>query len=218
MRRDISEKVVYMNSLYGKESEILQKVKESAPAKSYATQLSSFEGAMLSFFVKTMRPKVILELGTCVGYSAMWMAESLEEGGIIYSIENGKQNYEIAKRNIQEAGLQEKICVINDNALDFMQKTDIKPDLIFIDAKKNEYPQYLNLASKILQNGGLLIADNTMLFDNVYVQCESQRNNKRFLKMQKAMQEFNDRLSNVQFWKTIMIPTDSGLTVALKQF
>ena len=214
MRSLISPKIQYINELYGKETQILRSIKASAPKEKAHMQISPYEGAILKFFVQLINARSVVEIGTFVGYSTAYMAEGLEEGGKIFSIEKNTHYFEIARNNVIKYGLNKKIEVFNEDGNTFLKAMKQKVDLIFIDGKKIEYCNYLSGSINIIRSGGIIIADNTLLFDNI---CKDTLQSEQEILMQQEMRKFNQEIANDKVFQAIMLPTDSGLTVALKK-
>ncbi|MEM5843273.1 MAG: class I SAM-dependent methyltransferase [Candidatus Aenigmatarchaeota archaeon] len=118
---------------------------------------------ILRDLIKEFKPKKILEIGTLYGYSAIVMASSYEKA-IVTTIEINKKTAEIAKRYIKKAGLSKKIKVIVGDALKVIPKLKEKFDMLFIDAIKEEYLDYLKVSEGKLKKGAIVVADNTGVF------------------------------------------------------
>ncbi|CEI85391.1 O-methyltransferase [Ehrlichia minasensis] len=181
-------------------------------------QLSLTEGQILQLLIKMNNIKSIIEIGTFVGSSAMCMVKALPENGHIYTIEKDITNAELAKSNFKKHSLSHKVTVINDTAISALNKlTDLSPfDMVFIDASKAEYCNYLDWAELNIKKNGLIVADNTLLFGNVY---SSDNITKKVSKtIIDKMLSFNKRLSDKNKYLTTLLPTEEGMTIALKLF
>ena len=104
----------------------------------------------------------ILEIGTAVGYSAICFTEFLQEDGKIDTIERDKQRILEAKENIIKAEVNEKVNIIFGDAVDILPKLNTKYDMVFIDAAKGKYPFFLEQALRMLNNDGIILADNIL--------------------------------------------------------
>jgi predicted O-methyltransferase YrrM len=135
---------------------------EKMAEKEFVPSIGPIKGKIIKDTIKRYRPKDILEIGTLYGYSAILMASSLSgSDGKVVTIEIDKSLAEAARKNIVDAGLSEKTEVITGNALDVIPKLDQKFQLIFLDAAKVEYLEYLKSAEKYcLEKGAVIIADN----------------------------------------------------------
>lgn len=127
-------------------------------------EVSPEQGQFLYILAKMKNAKRILELGTLGGYSTIWLASALEPDGILISLECDHKCVEVASNNIKYARLNEKVKIIEGNALDSMRKlieNKIEPfDMIFIDADKPNNPIYLELALKLSKKGTIIYGDN----------------------------------------------------------
>ena len=211
MRDKTNLRLQYMQSLFARK---YQKLKELyIYGEKQGIQIGSDEGKLLSFFVGTYNIKSIVEVGTLYGYSSICMAQALSNNGRIYTIEINSQHSRIAKKNFSTFGNQ--INLIEGDALLKLNELSEKApfDMIFIDADKSNYCKYLDWAELNIKQGGLIIADNTLLFNTVFLSSPPSNVSKQSWHI---MREFNERLSNEEKYNTILIPTENGMTVALK--
>ncbi len=112
--------------------------------------------------LKEDKPKKILEIGTAVGYSAICFSEYLAEGGIIDTIERDETRIEEAKINIEKVGVKEKIHIYEGDAVEILPTLNNKYDVVFIDAAKGKYPFFLEQALRMLNDNGIIFADNIL--------------------------------------------------------
>lgn len=208
----ISKKQRYIRSLYCKEDNKFHDIFQTANDKKNI-QLSPEEGKLLNMLLTIHQSKYVLELGTLVGYSCCWIASALPKDGKVITLEVDENHHKIAKQNFAKMSFTDKITAINDDAIDFLKtlKLDYKLDAVFIDAKKDNYPLYLELISPFLKTGGLIIADNTLLFGTVF-----EDSMPKYHKKWEAIKDFNFNLSNQQKYKSLILPTSDGLTVSIK--
>ena len=129
----------------------------------FIPSIGPVKGKVLSNIIKKYKPINILEIGALYGYSAILMA--LESKAKITTIEIDKNNAEITNINVRNAGYSDRIHVINGNAIDILQKFNIKIDLLFLDAAKEQYLTYLKLSEKNLKKGSIVVADNVGIFE-----------------------------------------------------
>ncbi|MGE8203436.1 O-methyltransferase [Heyndrickxia sp. NPDC080065] len=128
--------------------------------------VSPTQGKLLYLLAKMKGAKNVLEIGTLGGYSSIWLARALPENGRVYTLEVEQEYANIAERNIQVAGFQNKVEVIVGKALDtlpLLKDRGVAPfDFIFIDADKPNNPQYLHLALELAEPGTVIVADNVV--------------------------------------------------------
>ena len=158
-------------------SRVLRELEQIA-IREHLPSVGPIKGKIISAIIKKYKPTTILEIGTLHGYSAILMAADLlsvndnnnnKIDEKLVTIEIDKNLTNIAKKNIDKAGLSNKIKVICDNALDVIPTLDgYKFDLVFLDAAKSEYLQYLILieARNLMKEDSVVIADNVILYEN----------------------------------------------------
>lgn len=112
--------------------------------------------------LKELKPTRILEIGTAVGYSAMCFSEYLQENGIIDTIERDEQRAQEAKENIKKVEVQDKINILEGDAVEILPTLNNKYDMVFIDAAKGKYPFFLQEALRMLNSNGIILADNIL--------------------------------------------------------
>ncbi|MEK6977850.1 MAG: class I SAM-dependent methyltransferase, partial [Candidatus Hydrothermarchaeota archaeon] len=115
--------------------------------------------------IKKHGVKNVLEIGALFGYSAILMARLLPEDGMVVTLEMDEGVARIARRNIEEAGLSERVEIVVGDALETIPGLKGIFDLLFIDGTKEEYLEYLRLAEKKLGNGAVIVADNVGIFE-----------------------------------------------------
>lgn len=216
-RHDIDTKTNYVQELFAKEDTNLAQIYGSLGLGEKQMQISATEGKILYMLSQLIGAKKIIELGTLAGYSSIWMARSLPQNGQLIAIEKDVDKIARIRQNFIDCAVADKAQVICGEALDVLESLskDAFFDMIFIDADKGNYHNYLDWAEKNIRKGGLIIGDNSFLFDQVYLEtCPNPKQEKQW----QAMREFNLRLSDVNKYTSIILPTSDGMTVAIKNF
>ena len=213
-----SKSLTYIRDLYANEDILLKNVRNQCLLNDRAITINPEEGKLIQTLIKLGNIKNILEIGTLYGYSTIWFARGISNNDKIITIEKEPENAKIARENFNklENNLSNNIEIINGDANEELEKLVQKQlvfDMVFIDADKSSYPNYLNFTDKLLKKGGLIIADNTFLSGAVYNDYLTDR--VRF-KAQKNMRLFNKMLTNKTKYQSIMINTDEGLSIAIK--
>ncbi len=164
MGMEIFEQVdEYIRDLVGSEDEILKATNDSVnEANIPPISVSANQGKFLQVLAKICNARNILEIGTLVGYSTIWMARALPKGGKLVSLEFEPLHAEVAKRNIDRAGLSNVVDIRVGRALDLLPKLKGPFDMIFIDADKQPYKEYFEWAMKLSRPGTLIVADNVI--------------------------------------------------------
>lgn len=210
------DKNEYIESLFANEGVALGEVILTLRDDEKRMQISPVEGKILHTLVRMIGAERIVEIGTLGGYSAIWMARALPEKGKLYAIESDYKKESRILNNFAHCGVSSKTELLIGRGNDVLPKlVDNGPfDVVFIDADKANYVNYLEWAEQNVRKGGLIIGDNTFLFGAVY------GDNSREMpeKMVKVMQEFNRRLADSEKYTSVIMPTAEGLTVAMKEF
>lgn len=121
-------------------------------------------GTILDEVVLKHKPKRILEIGTLVGYSAIRMGRLLSDGGSVTCVDDAPQFVEIAKSNVERAGLADRVEILTGDALSVVPGLTGEYDMVFIDADKSRYLDYLMACDKLLHPGSVVVADNVKRF------------------------------------------------------
>jgi caffeoyl-CoA O-methyltransferase len=141
---------------------VLREIEESARER-FLPIIGPAKGKILANTVKKFTVKKVLEVGTLVGYSAILMAKNLPEDGEIYTIEINPRSAALARENIKKAGFFDKVEIHVGNAIKVIPTVPGDFDMVFLDASKEEYLDYLKLAEKNLKKGGVVFADNVKI-------------------------------------------------------
>ena len=203
--------VQYAESFTSGESNVLQELREHCYAHyEDKAMLSGFvQGRVLAMFSKMIRPRVVLEIGTYLGYSALCFAEGLAEGGQVITLDVYEETNKVARSFVEKSAYK--------NAIDFRlgPATEIIPtlnetlDLVFIDADKPNYANYYNLVFDKLRPGGFIIADNVLWSGKVLNPGDDP--DSRALAEVSQMVLADDRVENV------LLPIRDGLMVIFKK-
>ena len=193
------------------ESEVLQELrKECYEHYADSSMLSGFfQGRVLSMLSKMIQPKVVLEIGTYLGYSALCFAEGLADGGKVITLDINEETNKVARSFVEKSKYADKIEFHLGQAVDVIPTLPETFDLVFIDADKTNYSNYYNLVFDKLRPGGFILADNVLWSGKVLLdeKDESTQALHDFNKMVKA----DSRVSNV------LLPIRDGLMVVRKE-
>ncbi|MBR1524980.1 MAG: O-methyltransferase [Lachnospiraceae bacterium] len=171
--------------------------------------------AFLRCVVVLTKPRRILELGTATGYSSIMMARADESReAIIDTVEDWEIRIPAAEANIREAGLSGRINLIKGDALEIMKSLDVPYDLVFIDAAKGQYPDYLAETMRLTRKGSVIIADNILqggeIMESKFIVERRDRT------IHKRMREFLDMVSNDERLDTSILPVGDGITFSVR--
>jgi predicted O-methyltransferase YrrM len=211
-----SEKISsYVENLLKPESDKeLQYVLEQAKKRGTPPlQMTPVDARHLEVLARAIAPKKIVEIGTLCGYSTVCLARALVENGKIYTCERSEHHASVAKEIFEHLQLNHKIELVFGEALtNLANLTQHGPfDLIFIDADKDNYPNYFDWAIENLRTGGLLVADNVFVFGHIADKTEG-----RLGELVSAMDIFNQKCASDSRLSCTFMPTGEGLMVGIK--
>lgn len=159
--------------------------------------------------LKELKPKRILEIGTAVGYSAMCFSDYLQENGIIDTIERDEERIKEAKENIVKVGVEEKINILEGDAVEILPTLNEKYDMVFIDAAKGKYPFFLKEALRMLNNNGIILADNILY--KGYVMSDYNKHKQRTAV--RNLREYIAEVTNNPNLETEILEVGDGLAI-----
>jgi predicted O-methyltransferase YrrM len=158
--REVDDYIV--DSMVGKDPALRHALQTSKDAGLPHIAVSAAQGKMLHLMAKSIGAKRILEVGTLGGYSAIWLARALPEGGKLTTLEIDPKHAEVARANIAHAGLAAKAEVITGAALDALPKLQGPFNFSFIDADKENNAAYFEHALRLSRPGAIIIVDNVV--------------------------------------------------------
>ena len=167
------------------------------------------QGRFLKMLVEMMGATNILEIGTFTGYSAICMAEGLKEGGKVYTFDVNDELEDFTRKWLEGSPVAEKIFSKIGNALEEVPRLGVKFDMVFIDGDKREYTEYYEMAMEHLNDGGWILADNTLWDGHV---IESDRRDAQT----ESVRRFNDTIKNDKRVEKVILPLRDGLTIIRK--
>jgi predicted O-methyltransferase YrrM len=172
-------------------------------------------GALLRVLALASGAKRILEVGTCIGYSGIWLAGALPSGGMLITMEKDPERAQIAKSNFERAGLSDRVSILVGDAQLKIVKVAGPFDLIFQDGAKPLYNTLLDPLVALLRPGGLLITDN-VLWDGEVVPgyTATPRKNPDDTR---AIAEYNRRISTHPQLLTAIVPLRDGVAISVKR-
>ncbi len=169
------------------------------------------QGRLLSLIAQLVQPKAILEIGTYTGYSALCLSEGLTPDGVLHTIDRNAELRRLQQKYFDRSGKGHQIIAHLGDASEILAGLDEQFDLVFIDADKSNYLNYLKLVTPMLISGGLLISDNVLWSGKVAQKAKDDD------KDTKVLQEFNRQLKNHPEYQTVLLPIRDGLTLSRKK-
>jgi len=195
------------------ESELLHKINRQTHLSVLKPRMLSGhqQGRLLSMFSKMLQPKQILEIGTYTGYSALCLAEGLQPGGMLHTIDINEELEERVRGYFAEADLTDSISYYIGNALQIVPTLAATFDLVFIDADKINYAAYYDLIFDKVRPGGYIIADNVLWSGKVLAKYRRKLDEDT-----QAVVAFNKKVHDDMRVENILLPVRDGLLVARK--
>ena len=169
------------------------------------------QGRLLKMLVQMIRPRRILEVGTFSGYSALCMAEGLEEGGKVYTFEINDEQEDFTRPWIEGSPMADKVEFIIGDAIKEAPKLGLEFDMAFIDGDKRTYVETYEMVLKILRPGGFILADNT-LWDGHVTDPAYDRDHQT-----QGIRRFHDHIAQDTRVEQVILPLRDGLTLIRKK-
>jgi caffeoyl-CoA O-methyltransferase len=195
------------------EPEVLNKLNRETHLKMLMPQMLSgaLQGMALKLFSQMIRPKNILEIGTFTGYSAICLAQGLQQGGKLHTLEVNEEFKEMILRYFKEAGVESKIQLHIGSAVHILPTLKEEFDLVFIDADKENYCTYYDLVFPKVRQGGFIIADNVLWSGKVL------NSPMKMDKETKALFDYNEKIQGDSRVENMLLPLRDGLMIARKK-
>lgn len=202
----------YASQFTTPETDVLKKLNRDTHAKVLRPRMLSghLQGSLLSFISRMVKPSRILEIGTYTGYSAICLAEGLQKGGLLHTIDHNVELEEFAKHYIRLAGLEHRIIQHIGEAAAILPEIDEEFDLVFLDADKENYVRYFDMVYGKLKNGGIVLADNVLWSGKVLNKPE--KNDKEAL----GIVAFNEYIRDHAGVRNLLLPFRDGLMLMEK--
>jgi len=198
----------YLYSMLPPRDEVLEEI-EAEATKRKIPIVGPAVGRILHQLALMIGAKTVFEMGSAVGYSTIWWARAVGDGGRVFYTDGDRKNAEEARRYFDRAGVSSRITIKTGDALELLSEQTQEFDVIFNDVDKDDYPRVFRLAVPRLRKGGLFITDN-VLWSGRVAQKKSD-------KTTKAILEFNRLLYSSTELFTTILPIRDGVAVAIKK-
>ena len=206
--------VTYINSLDRGNTPVLDEIEKEA-LRDFVPIIRKEMQSFLKLLLAMQKPMRILEVGTAVGFSAVLMAEYAPKGCQIVTIENYEKRIPIAKSNFERAGKQEQIILLEGDATEILPQLEGQFDMIFMDAAKGQYINFLPDILRLMKSGALLVSDNVLqegdIIESHYAVTRRNRT------IHKRMREYLYELTHNEQLTTAVLPVGDGVTVSVKK-
>ena len=206
--------VTFINSLETENSEILETIEKEA-LETFVPIIRKEMQSFMKVLLAIQKPLNILEVGTAVGFSALLMSEYAPEECRITTIEKYEKRIPIAKENFRRAGKEDKITLLEGDALEILKGLEEKYDFIFMDAAKAQYINYMPEVIRLLEKGGVLVSDNVLQDgDIIESRFAVERRNRT---IHSRTREYLYRLKHEEQLLTSIIPLGDGVAISTKK-
>ena len=210
----VNDRIIsYIHSLEKSNTPLLEEMEKYAKEHNVPIIRKEVE-SFLRVMINIKKPKRILEIGSAIGYSAILMSECIDKDAKIITIENYEKRIDIAKANFAKANAEDKITLIEGDALIEIPKLEEEFDFVFMDAAKGQYINFLPEVMKVLKKDGVLISDNIFqegdLIESRYAVTRRDRT------IHHRMRDFLYTVKNMPELETTLIPLGDGLTMSIK--
>lgn len=192
------------------ESDLLKQINRHTHANVMMPRMLSghMQGRILSMFSHMMKPKLILEIGTYTGYSAICLAEGLAPDGKLVTIDINEELEDIVRKYFRESPYADKIDYKIGNAVTLIPELKEKYDIVFIDADKENYSRYFDLVIDNVNLGGIILADN-VLWSGKVLDAKPDKDTRAIL-------DFNDKVSKDSRVESVLLPVRDGIMMLRK--
>lgn len=199
----------YLYSLLPPRDEVLTEI-EAEAAKRKIPIVGPAVGRILYQLALMISARTVFELGSAVGYSTIWWARAVGEGGRVIYTDGDRKKADEARGYFTRAGVADRITLKTGDALELLSEEKQQFDIIFCDVDKEDYPRVVKLALPRLRKGGLFVADNVLWSGKVAQKDPAEASTKAIL-------EFNRQLYNSSDLFTTMLPIRDGVAVSVKK-
>ena len=206
--------VTFINSFDCGDSEIVEEIERQALADGVPI-IRQEMGNLLKVLLALKKPENILEVGTAVGYSSILMAENTSKDCRITTIEKYDKRIPIARENFKKAGYEDKITLIEGDAIDVMKELSGSYDMIFMDAAKGQYINFMDDVIRLLAPGGLLISDNVLQEGDIIESKYGVIRLNRTIHMR--MRDYIYAITHDERLVTSIVPIGDGITLSVKK-
>ena len=206
--------VTFIHSLETENSEILETIEKEA-LDTFVPIIRKEMQSFMKVLLAIKKPKRILEVGTAVGFSAILMSEYAPEDAHITTIEKYEKRIPIALENFKRAGKEDKITLLEGDAMEILRSLEGSYDFIFMDAAKGQYIAYLPEVMRILTPGGILVSDNVLQEGEIIQSRFAVERRDRTI--HSRMREYLYTLKHHPELETSIIPLGDGVALSIKK-
>ncbi len=204
----------FILSLETDESQIIQTIEQEAK-DTYVPIIRKEMRQLLRVLLTIKKPRTVLEVGTAIGFSAILMAECLDEESHITTIEKYEKRIPIARENFRRAGFSDRITLLEGDAAPILAGLTGTYDMIFMDAAKGQYIHFLPDVLRLLAPGGVLVSDNVLQDGDVVESRYAVVRRNRTI--HSRMRDYLWTMKHTPELQTVILPIGDGATVSVKR-
>lgn len=205
---------VYLSSLDIGNCQFLNEIEKEA-IETFVPVIGRQMQNLLKFLLQLTKPRQILEIGTAIGFSTLFMLEYGDKEAYITTIEKYEKRIPIARENFKRAGKESQICLLEGDGEEILKSLTGEFDFIFMDAAKGQYIRFLEGALGLLKTGGLLISDNVLQGgDMIQSRFAVTRRNRT---IHSRMREYLYELTHNEMLQTTILPIGDGVALCVKR-
>ncbi len=205
----IDEKVdAYLYEMLPARTPVLQEIEKQAKERKIPI-VGPAVGRVLYQYAKLINATTVFEMGSAVGYSTIWWAMAVGEGGRVYYTDGDEKNAREAEGYFREAGVLDRIEIQVGDALELLEKRNEQFDILFNDVDKHDYPRVFDMAAAHVRKGGLFLTDNVLWSGRVTEPDSAD-------KYTRGIQEFNRKMKDSRDWFATILPLRDGVAVATR--
>ena len=198
----------YLLSLFRHDNEIQKEMEEYGRREKFPI-IGPLLGSTLMLMARAIDARLVLEMGSGFGYSALWFARGMQADGLVIACDTSEENAGKARVYFERAGIADKLDFRTEDALDMIDQVEEELDIVFIDCHKAQYPDALKKALPRVRSGGLIIAHNVLWYGTV---VEGDHGG-----FTEYIREFNRMLYDTPGLITTIVPLWDGLSISLKE-
>ena len=198
-----------------KDSSPLVRTIEQEAIRDYVPIIRKESQSLLRVLLKIKKPGQVLEVGTAIGFSAILMGECLPESSHLTTIEKYEKRIPVAKENFKRAGMEDKITLLEGDAVEILKGLEGPYDFIFMDAAKGQYIHFLPEVLRLLAPGGILVSDNVLQDGDVVESRYAVVRRNRTI--HSRMRDYLWTLKHMEGLETMVLPIGDGMTVSVKE-
>jgi len=204
----------YLYAMLPPRSEVLQEMESQAKQRDIPI-IGPAVARLFYQYAKLINAKAVFEMGSAIGYSTIWWAQAVGEGGKVHYTDGSRKNADEARRYFQQAGIADRIEIHTGDALELLSERKEQFDILFCDVDKHDYPRVFHMAAARVRKGGLFLIDNTLWSGRVaYAAGNPDLPKTEPDRSTQGVVELNRLLYSSPDWYTTIIPLRDGVTVA----